>query len=75
MKMVRLIFVGIMLAFVCVGFTSCGHEVEDMDPITTETVENGTIEIDVRGEDPEEDEDDGSGGNGDNGDGNINPSL
>ena len=44
---------GIMLAIVCVGFTSCGHEA-DMDPITTENVDNGVLDIDVRGEDPEE---------------------
>ena len=60
MKKVRLIFVGIMLAIVCVGFTSCGHEV-DMDPITTEEVENGVIDIDVRGEDPEEGSDESGG--------------
>jgi len=42
-----------MLTFVCIGFTSCGHEA-DMDPITTETVVDG-LDIDVRGEDPEED--------------------
>ena len=61
MKKVRLIFVGIMLAIVCVGFTSCGHEA-DMDPVNTETVENGVLDIDVRGEDPEEGgEGDGSG--------------
>ena len=42
-----------MLAIVCVGFTSCGHEA-DMDPINTETVENGVLDIDVRGEDSEE---------------------
>lgn len=44
---------GMMLAIVCVGFTSCGHEA-DMDPVTTEEVENGVIDIDVRGEDPED---------------------
>ena len=67
MKKVRLIFVGIMLAIVCVGFTSCGHEA-DMDPITTENVENGVLDIDVRGEDPEEVGDE-SGGGGKSGDG------
>lgn len=52
-----------MLAIVCVGFTSCGHEA-DMDPITTENVENGVLDIDVRGEDPEEKEKgEGSEGN------------
>lgn len=54
---------GIMLAFVCVGFTSCGHEVEDMDPIGLEVVEltdQGVLET-------EEGEDDGSGGTGSSG--------
>ena len=45
-----------MLAIFCVVFTSCGHEVEDMDPVTTLGVDDGTIDIDVRGEDPEEDD-------------------
>ena len=45
---------GFMLAIFCVVFTSCGHEVEDMDPVSTMTVDDGTIDIDVRGEDPEE---------------------
>ena len=63
MKKVRLIFVGIMLAIVCVGFTSCGHEA-DMDPITTEEVENGVIDIDVRGEDPEDEGNNSNSGEG-----------
>ena len=45
-----------MLAIFCVVFTSCGHEVEDMDPVSTMTVDDGTINIDVRGEDPEDEE-------------------
>ena len=47
-----------MLAIFCVGFTSCGHEVEDMDPVSTLSVDDGTIDIDVRGEDPEDEEND-----------------
>ena len=58
MKKVRLIFVGIMLAIVCVGFTSCGHEA-DMDPIGLETVELNDVESEGS-----ESEDEGSNGNG-----------
>ena len=60
MKKVRLIFVGIMLALFCVGFTSCGHEA-DMDPVLTEEVGDG-LDIDVRGEDGEEEESSGEKG-------------
>jgi len=63
MKKVRLIFVGIMLAIVFVGFTSCGHEA-DMDPIVTENVIDEGLDIDVRGEDGEEE---GGGGSKPNG--------
>ena len=56
MKKVRLIFVGIMLALFCVGFTSCGHEEGDMDPVTLELIED-TASDDGGGE-----EDKGSSG-------------
>lgn len=38
MKKLRLIFAGVLLAFVCVGFASCTHNSEDLDPILTENV-------------------------------------
>ena len=38
MKMLRLIFAGVLLAFVCVGFSSCTHNSEDIDPILIENV-------------------------------------
>ena len=47
-----------MLAIVCVGFTSCGHEA-DMDPIGLETVELNDVESEGS-----ESEDEGSNGNG-----------
>jgi hypothetical protein len=56
MKMVRQIFVGIMLVVLCVGFTSCDHVSEDMDPTLIESVHVDTLDIDVKSEDPEEGE-------------------
>lgn len=55
MKMVRQIFVGIMLVVLCVGFTSCDHVSEDMDPTLIESVDVDTLDIDVKSEDPEDD--------------------
>ena len=67
MKKVRLIFVGIMLAVMCVGFTSCSDVSEDINPTLIESVEVDTSDIDVKSEDPEDDGNGGGQGNGSNG--------
>lgn len=65
MKKVRLIFVGIMLAVLCVGFTSCSDVSEDINPTLIESVDVDAIDIDVKSEDPEETgEEEGSGTGG-----------
>lgn len=65
MKKVRLIFVGIMLAVLCVGFTSCSDVSEDINPTLIESVDVDATDIDVKSEDPEEGgEEEGSGKGG-----------
>lgn len=67
MKKVRLIFVGIMLAVLCVGFTSCSDVSEDINPTLIESVDVDATDIDVKSEDPEGDEKEEGNGNGSTG--------
>ncbi|MCE7993128.1 MAG: hypothetical protein HEP71_14170 [Roseivirga sp.] len=64
MKKVRLIFVGIMLAVLCVGFTSCSDVSEDINPTLIESVDVDATDIDVKSEDPENDDDPDNGTTG-----------
>ena len=60
MRKVRLFFVGFMLMFMIIGFTSCGND-EDFTP---DLIEINDVESDLGGadEDPEEDDRGSSGG-------------
>ena len=60
--MLRLIFAGVLLAFVCVGFSSCTHNSEDIDPILIENVIDQELDDSKFETDPETEKEEEEGG-------------